>query len=297
MQVGSTTPYPEISTASVGDDGHCAQANPATSDRVRQDVLAAIEWRKMQCRYAKRMGGVLESIGNNERGDDGRTPEQQQRDAALQKQRQERKNASEFRSRNPISFSVSLLSSRKMGKGHWAGGPAKIPQGASACPGSDTDPEAELDSPFGIKCCRHGRFEMSANQSLYKRGNRLTTMIEIGCPPHSSPSLALASLTESPLCAPRPTAAMLPPSPFPTHASTPPRCHRPLAMAHATLTSPSFSCGRLFYRSSVAPLDIHVEAILMRIAQLCATFPLTLRRYDRLVLFVHDDFWHCLRMA
>ncbi|KAJ7879440.1 hypothetical protein B0H13DRAFT_2667899 [Mycena leptocephala] len=68
-------------------------------------------------------------------------------------------------------------------------------------------------------------------------------------------------------------------------------------MAHATLTSPSFSCGRLFYRSSVAPLDIYVEAILMRIAQLCATFPLTLRRYDRLVLFVHDDFWHCLRMA
>ena len=43
MQVGSTTPYPEISTASVGDDVHCAQANPATSDRVRQDVLAAIE--------------------------------------------------------------------------------------------------------------------------------------------------------------------------------------------------------------------------------------------------------------
>ncbi|KAJ7912007.1 hypothetical protein B0H13DRAFT_2327746 [Mycena leptocephala] len=47
--------------------------------------------------------------------------------------------------------------------------------------------------------------------------------------------------------------------------------------------SPSFSCGRLFYCSSVAPLDLHVEVILMRIGQLCATFLLTLRRYDRLV--------------
>jgi hypothetical protein len=45
-------------------------------------------------------------------------------------------------------------------------------------------------------------------------------------------------------------------------------------MPHAILTpSPSFSCGCLFYRSSVAPLDLHVEVIRMRIALLCATFP------------------------
>ncbi|KAJ7866101.1 hypothetical protein B0H13DRAFT_2352680 [Mycena leptocephala] len=53
-------------------------------------------------------------------------------------------------------------------------------------------------------------------------------------------------------------------------------------MPHATFTSSSFSCGRLFYRSSVAPLDLYVEVTLMHIAQLCAAFPLTLRRYDRL---------------
>ncbi|KAJ7437162.1 hypothetical protein FB451DRAFT_1451958 [Mycena latifolia] len=46
-------------------------------------------------------------------------------------------------------------------------------------------------------------------------------------------------------------------------------------LLHATLASPSCSCGRFFYRSSVAPLDIHIEVILMCIAQLCA--PLTLR--------------------
>ncbi|KAJ7240108.1 hypothetical protein C8J57DRAFT_1527839 [Mycena rebaudengoi] len=54
-------------------------------------------------------------------------------------------------------------------------------------------------------------------------------------------------------------------------------------MPQATLTSPSLPCGSLLYRSSVAPLDFHVDVILMHIAQLCATFPLTLRRYERLV--------------
>jgi hypothetical protein len=39
---------------------------------------------------------------------------------------------------------------------------------------------------------------------------------------------------------------------------------RPLAMPYTTLTSPSFSYS-LFYRSSVAPLDLHVEVIIMRI--------------------------------
>ncbi|KAJ7259050.1 hypothetical protein C8J57DRAFT_1643832 [Mycena rebaudengoi] len=51
-------------------------------------------------------------------------------------------------------------------------------------------------------------------------------------------------------------------------------------MPHATLMSSSFSCGCLVYRFSVAPLDLHIEVILIRIAQPCATFPLTLRRYD-----------------
>ncbi|KAJ7928188.1 hypothetical protein B0H13DRAFT_2549657 [Mycena leptocephala] len=46
--------------------------------------------------------------------------------------------------------------------------------------------------------------------------------------------------------------------------------------------SPSFSCGHLLYRSSVVRLDLHIEIILMRIAQLCAVFPLTLRCYDRM---------------
>ncbi|KAJ7829887.1 hypothetical protein B0H14DRAFT_2593754 [Mycena olivaceomarginata] len=39
--------------------------------------------------------------------------------------------------------------------------------------------------------------------------------------------------------------------------------------------SPSFPCIRLFYLSSVAPLDFRIE--------LCATFPLTLCRHNRLV--------------
>ncbi|KAJ7736614.1 hypothetical protein B0H14DRAFT_3516502 [Mycena olivaceomarginata] len=47
---------------------------------------------------------------------------------------------------------------------------------------------------------------------------------------------------------------------------------RPLAM-HSPLHShvASFSCGRHLYRSSVAPLDIHAEVILMRIAPLSGT--------------------------
>ncbi|KAJ7720184.1 armadillo-type protein [Mycena metata] len=55
-------------------------------------------------------------------------------------------------------------------------------------------------------------------------------------------------------------------------------------MPHATL-----SCGCLFYRSSVAPLELHIELILIRIAQLCATFPLARRRYD--------NCWQRLRVA
>ncbi|KAJ7904929.1 hypothetical protein B0H13DRAFT_2334488 [Mycena leptocephala] len=74
-------------------------------------------------------------------------------------------------------------------------------------------------------------------------------MIEISCPPHSSPSLALA-LSLSLLSRYRASARNAP---------------------------------RLFDCSSVVPLDLRVEVIRMRIAQLCASLPLTLRRYDRLV--------------
>jgi hypothetical protein len=159
----------------------------------------------------------------------------------------------------------------------------------------DSNSEAELDNPFGIKCCRHDRFEMNADRSLYNRGHRFTTMIEIGCPPHSSPSFALAL---SLLCTPRHnTAAMLPrffcptpaSTPPPTPAFTPPRCRRQTrsrarSQCPMPLTSPSFSCSHPFYRSSV--LDLHAEAILMCTAQLSmhgVAFPLTLRRYIRLV--------------
>jgi hypothetical protein len=98
-------------------------------------------------------------------------------------------------------------------------------------------------------------------------------MIEIGCPPTFISLLARAfSLLV------RHTAVVLPccaassfPYPLPRSrvvAVKPASLARPLAMPHATLTSPSFSCARLFYRSSVVSLDLHVEVILMRIAQL-----------------------------
>ncbi|KAF8210785.1 hypothetical protein K438DRAFT_2011320 [Mycena galopus ATCC 62051] len=87
--------------------------------------------------------------------------------------------------------------------------------------------------------------------TISKRGSRLTTTTEIGLP------------------------YLTPRQP----------CH-PLRRFHATALLPSspHSRTRLFHRSPVAPLDLQVEVILMRIAQLCATFPLTLRRYDRLHL-------------
>ncbi|KAJ7733187.1 hypothetical protein B0H14DRAFT_3517425 [Mycena olivaceomarginata] len=88
-------------------------------------------------------------------------------------------------------------------------------------------------------------------------------------------------------------------SPFPH----PLRCHRvvpvkPSAPSHVSASNAIEEAAtflllrRLFYRSSVRPLDLHIEIILMRIAQLCATFPLTLRRYDRMYLLVHAIFLH-----
>ncbi|KAJ7809939.1 hypothetical protein B0H14DRAFT_3480980 [Mycena olivaceomarginata] len=60
--------------------------------------------------------------------------------------------------------------------------------------------------------------------------------------------------------------------------------------------SPSFSCGHLFYRSSVVRLDLHIEVILMRIAQLYEAFPLTLHPYDRLVHDAGNTFeWRKIR--
>jgi hypothetical protein len=103
-------------------------------------------------------------------------------------------------------------------------------------------------------------------RSLYKRGNRLATMIDIGCPSHSSRSLP-------PLYATPPRQLCCVASP-PTPASTPPRCRRQAHSRASTCDDPrhsyvaSFSCGR---RLSVAPLDLHVKIILMCIGPLCAT--------------------------
>jgi hypothetical protein len=50
----------------------------------------------------------------------------------------------------------------------------------------DSESEAELDTPFDIKCCCYGRFERQTDLlvDFYKRGNRLTTMIDIRLSPH-----------------------------------------------------------------------------------------------------------------
>ncbi|KAJ7856414.1 hypothetical protein B0H13DRAFT_2357404 [Mycena leptocephala] len=83
---------------------------------------------------------------------------------------------------------------------------------------------------------------------LYKRGNRLATMIDIGSMLRRFSAHARFQAT-----------ALSPPSPL-SRASTrnDPR--------HSYVAS--FSCGR---RLSVAPLDLHVEIILMCIRPLCAT--------------------------
>ncbi|KAJ7859115.1 hypothetical protein B0H13DRAFT_2672374 [Mycena leptocephala] len=84
-------------------------------------------------------------------------------------------------------------------------------------------------------------------------------MMEIGCPPtvrpHQSPSLGTRSLSLRSL------------------SRVDLQCPTPLPSPAAAVFIPSF-----------APLDLHVKVFLMRITQLGATFPLTLRRYDRLVL-------------
>ncbi|KAJ7724495.1 hypothetical protein B0H16DRAFT_1785844 [Mycena metata] len=70
------------------------------------------------------------------------------------------------------------------------------------------------------------------------------------------------------------------------------------ARFHATTLSPSsplspmpipLSCPLLFLLLRLPLLSLSVEVILIRIAQLCATFPLTLRRYD--------NCWQRLRVA
>ncbi|KAJ7809882.1 hypothetical protein B0H13DRAFT_2384956 [Mycena leptocephala] len=104
----------------------------------------------------------------------------------------------------------------------------------------------------------------------------------------SSPSLARAL---SLLCMPHGSCAT-PLRRFfvPMPASTPPRCCR---QAHSSRVS----AGNAPRHSHVpfvllqppllslffAPLDLHIEVILMHIAQLCPTFQLMLRRCDRLV--------------
>ncbi|KAF8147531.1 hypothetical protein K438DRAFT_1989596 [Mycena galopus ATCC 62051] len=156
----------------------------------------------------------------------------------------------------------------------------------------DSDSEAELDTPFIIKCCRFDRVRF--------RIDRVRLILESEMrrrPPHSSP-LALAESSSLPPSYATPYATSRRrcsiPRPLPHHRVVAVKLGlaRPLTMPHATLTSSSFACGRLFYRSSVAPLNLHVVVILIHIAQLCATFPLT-----ALSFLVHDDCWQCLRIT
>ncbi|KAF8146813.1 hypothetical protein K438DRAFT_1990218 [Mycena galopus ATCC 62051] len=73
------------------------------------------------------------------------------------------------------------------------------------------------------------------------------------------------------------------------------KCTPSRLSAGFALTSSSLSLPSTTVAASIAALDLHVDVILMCIAQLCATFPLMLRVTIALSL-VYNEFWQCLRM-
>jgi hypothetical protein len=114
-------------------------------------------------------------------------------------------------------------------------------------------------------CCRHGRFEMSTDRSLYKRGNRLTTMIEIGCPPSF---ISVPCTSSLPPCTPRPpTAAMLPAAPLLRFPRPLPR-HRVVAVNFQarSLSRVRSQCPTPLLRPFLSPTAAASIALLLRLS-------------------------------
>jgi hypothetical protein len=123
--------------------------------------------------------------------------------------------------------------------------------------------QREVDSD--MKCCRYDRFDMGAislqkgqSSSDHDRHRLSVTLISLS-PSFVRHASTAAMLRRFSAHARFHATALSPPSPL-FRAST---CNDP---RHSYVAS--FSCGR---RLSVAPLDLHVEIILMCIGPLCAT--------------------------
>jgi hypothetical protein len=115
-----------------------------------------------------------------------------------------------------------------------------------------------LDIPLGIilQCCRHGRFE---------RQTDLFTKEAIVTSSNHPDREWLSAHTRFHMASPSPT-----PASTPSHCRRQARSHSqcPKPLSHP-LPSPA---AAFFYRSSVTPLDLHVELILMRIGPYARRF-------------------------
>ncbi|KAJ7920368.1 hypothetical protein B0H13DRAFT_2656459 [Mycena leptocephala] len=129
---------------------------------------------------------------------------------------------------------------------------------------------------------------MSADRSFYKRGNRLTTTIEIGCPTSISVprTSSLPPLYATPPHGSYATPLRLfsVPRPLPRHrvvafksALSRVRSQCPTPLSRPLLSPAAAASIALPSRLSISTSR---SSSLLRIAQPCATFPLTLRRYD-----------------
>ncbi|KAJ7925684.1 hypothetical protein B0H13DRAFT_2314274 [Mycena leptocephala] len=151
-------------------------------------------------------------------------------------------------------------------------------------PGNDS--EAELDTP---KVLPSQSIRDDCRPFSLQKGQSSNTAIEIGCPPTFISHPCTNSLP--PLYATLPTAAMLPrcaSSPSPTPASTSPCCRRQARSRASTRNAPRHSDVPFpSLRPLLLSLFCRLPVILMHIAQLCATFSLTLCRYDRLFWLSH----------